>query len=535
MTGATPALRSNMKLGQLRSVHPSYDADTWVRYEALYRGGKDFRAHVTKFLQKNLAEPDDRFLRRVQEASYRSYVGPIVDYFASQLMAAPLTIRCCGEQGDEVEAVEDFYTEFKEDADGQGTDLVDLARTVFRSCLIKGSAWVMATLPNRADVVSKADWEAQGLGHARIAKVESDNIIDWEYGDDGDLAWVLTYDESKPRGSLIESRSKVRGTWRLYDRENVETFRLTWTPGTDYIDENTEVPSVGVEPHNFPRVPFVRVDLPRGLWLMNRVAEAQVAHFRLTAGLLWAINQTCYAMPIFKMAGGAAGPGPTMGTGYAMVIGQQDDLMWAAPPSAPFSVIADEAKAQKDEIYRVAQQMAQGVDNNAAAIGRSAQSKHADTSSTEICLVAYGAVVREALEKVYDLIAEGRGDALKFRVGGLDRFNLTDPTSAVENAISAKELDVPSLTFKKELMMHTTEALMPSLSQDKKDAIRKEVETGVEKQEREAEEAKKKMAESLAAGSQQPNEAPQKGQPTATLAKPGIPQPKTKELVNGAH
>lgn len=519
-----------MKLGQLRSVHPSYDADTWVRYEALYRGGKDFRAHVTKFLNQNLAEPDDRFQRRVKEASYRSYVGPIVDYFASQLMAAPLTIRCCDEQGDEVETVDDFYSEFKEDADGHGTDLVDLGRTVFRSALIKGSAWVMATLPKRANVLSKADWEARGLGQARVAKVESDNILDWEYGEDGELAWVLTYDECRPRESLSESRGKIRGTWRLYDRENVETFQLTWAPGTDYIDENTEVRSVGVEPHNFPRVPFVRVELPRGLWLMNRVAEAQVAHFRLTAGLLWAINQTCYAMPVFKMQGGAAGGGPAMGTGYAIVIGQDDDLTWAAPPSAPFAVISDEAKAQKDEIYRVAQQMAQGVDNNAAAIGRSAQSKHADTSSTEICLVAYGAVVREALEKVYDLIAEGRGDALKFRVGGLDRFNLTDPTSAVENALSAKTLDVPSLTFKKELMMHTTEALMPSLSQDKKDAIRKEIEEGVERQEREAEEAKKAMTESLAPDGEGAGDDSEETEP------PSVPANKMniKEPMNGA-
>ena len=234
--------------------------------------------------------------------------------------------------------------------------------------------------------------------------------------------------------------------------------------------------------------------------------------------------------------GGAAGGGPAMGAGYAMVIGENDDLIWAAPPSAPFAVISDEAKAQKDEIYRVAQQMAQGVDNNAAAIGRSAQSKHADTSSTEICLVAYGAVVREALEKVYDLIAEGRGDSVKFRVGGLDRFNLTDPTSAVENALSAKTLDVPSLTFKKELMMHTTEALMPSLSQDKKDAIRKEIEAGVAKQEREAEEAKKQMAESLAAGAQQPEAEQKPGQqPKPGAPKPSQPASKPKELVNGAH
>lgn len=471
-----------MRLANLKATHASYDADTWLRYEALYRGGKDFRANVAKFLSPNPTEPPDVYIQRLGEAAYRSYVGPIVDYFASQLMAAPLTIRASDrESGETVEAFDQFYSDFKEDVDGRGKDLIDLARDAFRTALIKGKCWLIAALPSNGGRAprTRAEWEASSLGAVRATKLEPEHVLDWEHGEDGSLLWALTYEESRPRSSLTDSRARIRGTWRFYDAETVETFQLSWDPSRDNLTPDTEVPSIGREPHGFARVPLVCIEPPRGLWLMNRVAEAQVEHFRLSAGLGWAIRRTCYAMPVFKLTGGANTGGPQMGAGYFLTIGAQDDVVWAAPPSQPFEVIAKEAKAQKDEIYRVAQQMAQGVENNAAAIGRSAQSKSADTASTEICLVAYGAIVREAIEKLYNLVAQGRGDTVKFRIGGLDRFNLSDPSIAVENAGKAEALAVPSVTFRKELLMSTAEALMPSLSQDKKDAIRREIEEGV--------------------------------------------------------
>lgn len=507
-----------MKLGLLRSVHPSYDSDTWVSYEALYRGGKDFKAHIGRFLTKNPVEPLDVYLQRKSEAAYRSYVGPIVDYFASQLMAAPLTIRCVSrESGDSVETVDPYYSTFKEDADGQGTDLVDLARNTFRTSLIKGACWFVAAQPSQdgEPPQTRADWEDRRLGEIKVGKIEPNNVLDWECDDSGSLVWVITYDESRPRATPLDSRSRIRGVWRIFDTKTVTTFEHDWDEKDGPGDDDKALSPVSVEPHGFNRVPLVRVELPRGLWLMNRVADAQTEHFRLSSGLGWSIRRTCYAMPVFKMAGGSSGPGPVMGAGYFLTIGENDDVVWVAPPPQPFSVIADEIKSQKDEIYRVSQQMAQGVDNNAAAVGRSADSKRADASATEVCLVAYGAVVKEALEKLYDLVAEGRGDAVKFHVGGLDKFNLADPTVAVDNASKANALNVPSETFNKELMMHTADALLPGLTQEKKDAIGKEIEAGIKQQMAEKEEAKRAAEAALLAAPPKPGA-------------PGGPGPKNK-------
>lgn len=500
-----------MKLGLLRQTNPAYDAETWVRYEALYRGGKDFKANAGKFLLQNRGEPPDVYQARLREASYRSYVGPIVDYFASQLMAAPMTIRCTDRAtNDELEETDEFYSSFKEDVDGQGTDLIDLARNAFRTALVKGACWFVAALPSKDGVepVNQAEYQERGLGDAKAGKLEPENVLDWECDESGSLLWVMTYEESRPRASVAASRAKIHGVWRIFDTKNVTVYERDWEERDGPGEDDVLMYPVSEEPHGFNRVPLIRVELPRGLWLMNRVADAQVEHFRLSAGLGWAIRRTCYAMPVFRM-GSSVGPEPVMGSGYFLKVGEKDSVDWVAPPAQAFTVISDEMKAQKDEIYRVAQQMAQGVDNSAASVGRSADSKRADASSTEVCLVAYGAVVREALEKLYDLVAEGRGDAIKFHVGGLDKFNLADPTVAVDNAVSASGLDVPSETFNKELLMHTADALLPGLAQETKDAIRKEIEAGIKEQMAEKKAAKEAAAKALAAG---PAGQPQQGE-----------------------
>jgi len=157
--------------------------------------------------------------------------------------------------------------------------------------------------------------------------------------------------------------------------------------------------------------------------------------------------------------------------------------------------------------------MAQGVDNNAAAVGRSAESKSADSGATEVCLKAYGAIVREAIDKVYALIVEGRGDNVRITVEGLDRFNLADAAIVVENTATAKELCIPSKTLQKALFQQAAESLLPSLDQVQKDAIRVEIEAGVEEMAQEAAIAKKRLAEVPPPPASKPGEPPAQTQP----------------------
>lgn len=509
----------------LSATHPTYDSNTWDSYDALYRGGKFFRARISKFLLKNLQEPDINYAQRVKSAHYRSYAGSIVNYFASQLMASPLTIRAIDEGADEInsslvtaapETLEDpYYSKLKEDFDGVGTDLVDFARAAFRRVLVKQSVWLLGQLPSNDGVapVNLQDWKDRDMGAVTFSMLEPECVLDWQHGDDGQLLWAITYQCCEDRKDITVQRGTKRMTWKVYGPEEVETFEYLLKPGDPPLQPDTPIPSTEKAKHGFTVVPLLRFAIADGLWLMNILADSQIEHFRLSSALSWAIQKTCYAMPIFKTSTDKA---PVMGAGYYMMIPQGDDMIWSAPPSDPFDVVSKTIDTTKDEIYRVSQQLAQGVDNNAAAVGRSGESKLADASATEVVLKAYGAIVREIIERAFDLAANGRQDNdLTFAIEGLEKFNLEDADVVVKNAVTAVSVGIPSPTFKKELFAQTAEALLPGLDQVKKDMIRNEIDSGVDQQLKEADEAKKALADAMA--NPQPV-AP--GQPTGAVPPP---------------
>lgn len=467
-----------MQLQDLNAQSPQYDAETWLKYHSLYRGGKTFRDNIELFLPQNDMEPAPTYAKRKRESCYRSYVGPIVDFFSAQLMSAKFGLRAKSLDDDNIVGEPDpFYTLLKEDVDGIGTDLVDFMRARFTTSVVKGSAWWLVEMPNDGGVSpeSRAEWTERNLGRGRIGAIEPECVLDWECDEIGQLLWVIVAGESSPRRDPRASRDTIRKTWRVYDRTHVETFEIAHKRG-EVLRPDQEIPSVSYAPHGFSQVPIVKMSVPDGLWIVDRVADAQVEHFRLSSGLGWAIRRTCYAILVLKSKDKASPP--TMGLHFT-TIDVDEAFEWCAPGSESFKVIGDEIKSQKDEIYRVAQQMALGVDNNAAAVGRSAESKSQDSGATEVCLVAYGAVVREAIEKTYDLMASARGDAYHWSVEGFDSFNLASASIALENAANAIALSIPSETLRKELYVDAAYATLPNLDQSTKDVIRAEIEAGV--------------------------------------------------------
>jgi hypothetical protein len=123
--------------------------------------------------------------------------------------------------------------------------------------------------------------------------------------------------------------------------------------------------------------------------------------------------------------------------------------------------------------------MAMGVENNAAAVGRSALSKQSDNAATEIVLAALGARVRDPVERTLDLIAKGRGEALAWHVGGMSDYRLPDPQGVTDAAVATEPLRIPSRTFRVELLTRVALAQLPDADEDTKVAVRDEIAKGV--------------------------------------------------------
>jgi hypothetical protein len=173
---------------------------------------------------------------------------------------------------------------------------------------------------------------------------------------------------------------------------------------------------------------------------------------------------------------------PTMGAGYGIIIGADEEVDYISPPSDHFTALQEEVKAEKDEIFRVAHQMALGVENNSAAVGRSGESKQQDADNTRVVLLAFSRVVKEAIEKCFDLISEFRNDELKWSIGGLDDFAAVDVEGLLE---ALKRVDgiggIPSELFMAEMLKRLSDALLTDTDQETRKQIHDQIVDGVKK------------------------------------------------------
>ena len=456
-----------MKLSTLNQTHETYSLDLIKKYQALYEGGQCFRSCIQRFLFRNPVESTENYQLRVREAHYESHVNTIVNQFASQLFSCPFIVRSDSEEIDE------FYSEFKEDCDLNGRDLLTFVQHLFTTSLIHGKAWVLLNLPSdqNSPPENLLEYQERGLGRVWLTDIEPDEVLDWEIDEFGQFIWVITHTKEIKRLNPRSDSKTVVETWKLYDSENVETFQISYEKGKT-LKKDEIIPSISKEKHGFPRVPLLKICLPEGLWLINRLADAQIEHFRMSNALAFTQRAACNPMLVYK----AETDDVKQSAGFGIKIGKEEDLKWISPSTESFQVIQNTISSLKDEIYRLAQQMALAVDNSAGAIKRSGESKAKDTESTKIILYSYAEVVKGFVEEIYELVSDARGDtSVTFSIEGMDTFQIDDPQGVIEAAKLAKDFPILSETFNRELQFKVATSILPNLSQDIKDQIKKEI------------------------------------------------------------
>lgn len=466
-----------VKYKLLARTHAEVDLALLRRHQDLFEGGASFRARVADYLPRNDVEPAAVHKKRCERAHYLNYCASITNFFASALFTSPPVLA-----SDPAE-VDAFYADLREDADGTGTDLDALLRDMVVRALVGRRAYLRVEFPPVAGAAptTLADADAAGLRRARLVPVPTEAIRHWRRAPDGTFAWVVEYDRREELLDFSDEAPTVTETWTQWFADGgARRWQLVRRAEDRPRPEDT-VPEI--EPLVSPcgAIPLVELRLPPELWLLNHLADPALEHFRKRNALSWAIDRTCYAMPFFFLKD--ARKPPTMGAGYYGILGMDEKVDWPSPPSTPFDVIAANTRELVQELHRVAQQMALGVDNNASAIGRSGDSKKADHEATEIVLKAYGKRMREPLERVMDLISRGRGERIVWSVGGMDVYDLADAATLTDMAVASDPLRIPSATYRRELFKAVTRAQLPNLGEDARRAIDAEIDAGVSAEE----------------------------------------------------
>jgi len=470
-----------MKYQDLMEFGCHYDKQLFEQYNALYEGGKTFEKEKHHFLVKNEKEPENIYKFRKDHAEYQNFVGPIIDQLASQLFSSFLKIT----PKSEIENLElEFYSDFQNDVDGNRMDLKNFMQRAFINAVVKGCSWYIAELPNltpeiqdkiSAKSISQEQIDSLDARRVNLCAISNEQVLDYQVDSYGRFLGVKIYKCEYIRKNLL-SPSVKRHTWRFYDLENVITFIKDEVDGKPVKLDEEILPQSTVK-HGFGEVPVLKLEFPVGLWIMNRVASAQKGHFLTSANLDWALSRSAFPTPVFKSVDGTP---PILGSGRWATIEKTESFEYVAPPADSFEPMVKRIESKRIEIYRVTQQMAAGI-SNSAVIGRSADSKSIDQSATEVCLQAYASFIKEAVERIFEMISNARGDVdLHFSIEGMNKFNSENLSTTITELKDALTVVTHSPSFIENVEKKIAALSFPDLDEDEKQEMFDEIELGLE-------------------------------------------------------
>jgi hypothetical protein len=180
-----------VKLKLLRRTHKDYERDTWERFDDLFRGGPGFRRNIRKYLPRHDLEALPVYKRRLEAAHYLNYSGSIGSYFAALVFGTPPLIKA------EPETVDKVYPDFKEDADGKGTDLNTFVSDRFIEAMIKKRGYWRVAMPEppapeeRARLSRKDFLDRYGRPH--LVPLATEQITNWKLDAEGRFIWVVEH------------------------------------------------------------------------------------------------------------------------------------------------------------------------------------------------------------------------------------------------------------------------------------------------------------------------------------------------------
>jgi|GEM_PF-252404 len=507
---------------QLNRRHPGVNLEQLKDLRALYAGGESFEARLGRFLPMRPHEPGNFYELRVKEYTYRNYVSPIVGFFTALLfssrpnaVASQKADKAVKSDGSAVPAGDaavfeapPFYSELREDCDRTGRDLDALFKSTLTDAMVAGYAWVRLHHAGTGDEqpANMAQHEALGLDRVWLSSVKHEQLLDWDTDETGNLAWALVFSSQRHRESLDSSHDLITEYWDHIQADRVDVYQITYRSDRRPTAEDN-VPLVSSTPHRFGAVPLVCLELPSELWLASHLKTPQLAHFRLSNAQQWGLFTTCYAQPLYKLLD-MTNP-PRMGAGYGLMLGAEESVEWLSPPTAPYAALGDAIKEHKDEIFRVAHTMALGVENNAASVGRSGESKAADAEATRVVLLSFSRLVKEAIEKTYQLISAARGDKLTWSIEGLDDFAAADISGLVDTLeVVEKTGGIPSDTFNTQMKTRLAESLLPDMDEATKQIVREEIKAGIAEAKLKEAKAEKEQADMMKAALNKPKDGP---------------------------
>ena len=453
--------------------HPEYITKKamWKKYRDLYFGGEQMREKACDYLVRRNKEPNDIYQERICRVFYENYIGSIIDWYAATLLRREPVLVAQGANQSGMQ----FFNEFAEDCDLKGTSVSDFFRQQLVNTLVFGRTYIALDFPRFSQPApNRAEEDATGRSRAFLAEYTPDEVINWSYADDGNLAWIVIRTSCLRQEKVTDSDWKRETRWIYYDRETFRIYSRVEGVGAKGVIELVDEGRHGLASQQ--RVPVFQLKVSDGLWLMNKAALLQLEHFNKSNALSWALTMGLFATPVIYSD---REWNQIVGESYYIQLSPQDKFGWTEPEGHVFQIAADNLERLKDEIYRVCYLMAQAAGPAAASALQSGLSKQRDFSITQEVLRAYGDAVKETMKQVLRAIESARQDGLSIEVSGLDEFDIGDFSNELDDARKLLDLGIQSATLKKQLFKKLAMKYFCDARQDIKTQISSEIDASL--------------------------------------------------------
>jgi hypothetical protein len=494
----------------LQQRNAEWSGQFWAECRALYSGGPRLLGDakvLERLFPKHMHEDAAVYEARKSRAHYYPYAGTICEELLAGLAADPLRVSF-GEMDDKGDqAGDDWWTPFVSDVTGEsdkipgeddngegGCSMHHFSVDMVREMLQTRFTWVLADLPLApidAPPTSALDEDKEGLTDPYLCLVPAEQIVDWEYDDQGNLLWAMHLTERQLRLSPTDRRDKLTATYTLWLPTGWAKYVVVYDPKQPPVKETKYEPA-DWGPHPFKRVPLERVELAEGMWAMGKLHSLAREHFNKRCAASWAEYKALFAV-LYEFLGPEEGAMPiaeaqqdpdraiaqTRGQGYTQTRGKDDDARYVGPDVAPFTEARESCAEVMREMHRVMYSMAQSADMGKQALARSGESKSQDKAATEVILMAFGQVVRRAVRRLLGLIALGRSEVVPpCQVHGQEKFDATSLADAISQAVELfNGLPIASITFAHMALLRLyLQYLGDSVTDQQRDEIRTQIE-----------------------------------------------------------
>lgn len=483
----------------------------WDLMNMLYVGGCEIEAWAEQFLLKRSKELSDIFQSRVERFAYEGHIGASVDYYTAALFEIPPRIETAlsgdpkkqkkpafTSQSDKVNPtsgdfkpqtptdspddpnrpktpseVDDFYDDFEQNCDRAGTPVLEVEREFFKNLLVFGRACLLVDLPKAGDFANLKDEKDAGQFNPFLVNWDPRQMINYSVDSHGDLNWCIFSNRESQQATAFDD-AVITDNWYYYDRTRYAKYSRVLPVSEDQTSKDAMAKLVSQGLHSqakLNRVPVLYKEVSRGLWLVNRAYSVAKNHVNTSCALDWALYMSCLAMPVIQMDGEYQQVNSEAG---CIKLPYESKYGWSEPEGKSYETLMKRIDTLKEEVFRAFYLIAQSRSTSATASAASGVSKQQDMAPSKKVLNLYGDIMRALIQRMYNYVSVAHEDNSNWDVRGLS-FPEGPPDEELDTIAGAMALDIPSLTFEKEMNKKAVVAVLPDMNSKTKEAIFREI------------------------------------------------------------